>query len=57
VDRFLILFAQFRKFLPAVQKASGLLLIGLGVLLVTGTFTALTSWLVPFTPDFLLERI
>lgn len=57
VDRFLILFAQFRRFLPAVQKASGLLLIGLGVLLVTGTFTALTSWLVPFTPDFLLERI
>jgi cytochrome c-type biogenesis protein len=57
VDRFLILFSRFRRFLPAVQKASGLLLIGLGVLLVTGTFAALTSWLVPFTPEFLLERI
>ena len=57
VDRFLLLFARFRRFLPAVQKGSGLLLVALGLLLVTGSFTALTSWLVPFTPDFLLERI
>ena len=57
VDRFLVLFAEFRRFLPVVQKASGFLLIALGVLLATGTFTALTSWLVPFTPEFLLERI
>ncbi len=57
VDRFLVLFTRFRRFLPLVQKASGLLLVLLGLLLVTGTFTALTSWLVPLTPDFLLERI
>ena len=57
MDRFLVMFARFRRFLPAIQKASGLLLVALGLLLVTGTFTALTSWLVPFTPDFLLERI
>ncbi len=57
VDRFLVFFGRFRRFLPAVQRASGVLLVLLGILLVTGTFTALTSWLVPFTPDFLLERI
>jgi cytochrome c-type biogenesis protein len=57
VDRFLIWFSRFRRFLPAVEKASGLLLVVLGLLLLSGTFTALTSWLVPFTPDFLLERI
>jgi cytochrome c-type biogenesis protein len=57
VDRFLAAFARFRRYLSAVEVASGILLILLGILLVTGTFTALTSWLVPFTPDFLFERI
>lgn len=57
VDRFLIVFSRLRRFLPSIQRASGLLLVLLGFLLITGSFTALTSWLVPFTPDFLLERI
>lgn len=57
LDRFLVGFARFRRFLPAVQVASGGLLIVLGVLLITGSFTLLTGWLVQFTPDFLLERI
>lgn len=57
VDRFLSAFRKFQRVLPLLQRASGLLLVALGILLVTGSFTALTSWLVPFTPDFLLERI
>jgi cytochrome c-type biogenesis protein len=57
VDRFLETFQKFRKFIPVVEKASGALLIVVGLLLVTGTFTAITSWLIPFTPDFLFERI
>jgi len=57
VDRFLVLFRRVRPYLPVLQRASGLLLVLLGILLVTGTFTALTTWLVPFTPDFILERI
>jgi len=57
LDRFLSAFQRFRRFLPAVQVASGLLLILLGILLVTGSFTILTAWLVQFTPDFLMERI
>ncbi len=57
MDRFLIFFGRFHRYLGAVQKASGILLVILGLLLLTGTFTALTSWLVPFTPEFLLERI
>ncbi len=57
VDRFLVVFSRLRRFLPSIQRASGLLLVLLGILLITGSFTALTSWLVPFTPDFLLERI
>jgi cytochrome c-type biogenesis protein len=57
LDRFLLGFKRFRRFLPAVQVASGVLLIVLGILLITGSFTVLTSWLIQFTPDFLMERI
>jgi cytochrome c-type biogenesis protein len=57
LDRFLKAFQRFRRFLPAIQVASGVLLIGLGLLLLTGTFARLTTWLIPFTPDFLLERM
>jgi cytochrome c-type biogenesis protein len=57
VDRFLVLFRRIRPYMSALQRASGLLLVLLGILLVTGTFTALTTWLVPFTPDFILEHI
>lgn len=57
LERFLETFARFRRFLPTVQKASGVLLIGLGILLLTGTFTVLSSYLVRFTPEFILNRI
>jgi cytochrome c-type biogenesis protein len=57
LDRFLVGFARFRRFLPAVQKASGGLLVVLGLLLVTGSFTIMAEWLIQFTPEFLLERI
>ncbi len=57
LERFLGAFQRFRKFLPAVQIASGALLIVLGVLLVTGSFVVLAAWLNRFVPDFLLERL
>lgn len=57
LERFLNVFARFRRFLPAVQVASGVLLIALGLLLVTGSFVVLAAWLNRFTPEFLLERL
>jgi cytochrome c-type biogenesis protein len=57
LDRFLSAFKRIRRFLPAIQIASGVLLVLLGVLLVTGAFTLLTTWLLPLTPDFLYDRI
>ena len=57
LDRFLAAFSRFRRFLPAVQVASGVLLVVLGFLLMTGAFTWLTEILIPFTPDFIVERI
>lgn len=57
MERFLEVFARFRRFLPAVQVASGVLLVILGILLVTGTFTILSQYLIQFTPDWILDRI
>lgn len=57
LGRFLSAFARFRRFLPAVQVASGVLLVVLGLLLVTGSFVVLAAWLNRFTPEFLLERL
>ena len=57
LERFLSLFARFRRFLPAIQVASGALLVVLGLLLATGSFVVLAAWLNRFTPDFLLERL
>ncbi|MDX2193603.1 MAG: cytochrome c biogenesis protein CcdA [Gemmatimonadales bacterium] len=57
VDRFLAWFAAFRRHLPLVQKASGVLLILVGALLVSGQFTRLAGWLQGLTPEFLRSRI
>jgi hypothetical protein len=40
-----------------LEKASGALLVFLGILLLTGTFTMLSAYLTRFTPGWLLERL
>ena len=57
VDSFLDWFQRFRRYLPWVMRVSGVLLIVVGVLLVTGEFTRLAGWLQGFTPDFLREKL
>ncbi len=57
VESFFQWFEKFRRFLPLVQKASGALLILVGVLLVSGQFTRLASWLQALTPDFLRNML
>ncbi|MDZ4863993.1 MAG: cytochrome c biogenesis protein CcdA [Gemmatimonadota bacterium] len=57
VDRFVAWFQRFRRYLPWVMKLSGALLVVVGILLLTGQFTLLASWLQGFTPDGLLERL
>ena len=57
LDAFLQGFKRFRRWIPVVEKASGLMLIGLGVLLLTGQLTALTAMLARFTPDWIVNRI
>jgi cytochrome c-type biogenesis protein len=57
LDRFLEWFQGFRRHLGTVKVVSGLLLLFVGVLMVTGKFTQLAEWLAKLTPAFLYERI
>jgi cytochrome c-type biogenesis protein len=54
---FLTTFDRFKRWIPWVERISGLLLIGVGLLLMSGRFTALAAWMTRFTPNFILERI
>ena len=57
LDSFLQGFKRFRRWIPVVEKASGVMLIGLGVLLLTGQLTALTALLNRFTPAWIVNRL
>jgi len=57
LERFFAFFSKFRKRLGTVNRVSGIMLIIVGVLMLTGWFQRLAVWLQPFTPEFLYERI
>ncbi len=57
VESFLDWFQGFRRYLPWVMRLTGILLIVVGILLVTGEFTRLAGWLQGLTPDFLREQL
>jgi cytochrome c-type biogenesis protein len=57
VSWFLSAFDRFRRYMPWVERASGALLVLVGILLISGRFTALAAWATQFTPDWVLERI
>ncbi|MGI9038459.1 MAG: cytochrome c biogenesis CcdA family protein [Gemmatimonadota bacterium] len=54
---FLAAFDRFRGYLRWVERVSGAMLVLVGVLLVSGRFTALAAWATQFTPTWVLERI
>ena len=57
IDRFIAILARMRRGLVWVSRVSGALLIGVGLLLVTGYFTVLASWLQQLTPAALQGRL
>ena len=57
LERFLRGFQRFRRYLPWISRASGILLVGMGLLLLSGSLTTLSSILAGWTPEFLLERL
>ena len=48
---------RFRHYLPWVERVSGIILIAAGVMLLTGTYTALNGTLIRYTPDWLWSRL
>jgi cytochrome c-type biogenesis protein len=57
VESFLGWFQRFRRFLPWVMRVSGILLVLVGVLMVTGQFTRLAGWLQGLTPEVIRRQI
>ena len=57
LERFFAFFQKFRSKLGMVNRVSGVLLILVGIMMLTGWFQRLAAWLQPFTPEFLFERI
>ena len=57
IERFMTLFQRYRGALMWMSRVSGVLLIAVGVLMVTGSMTVLTTWLQQWTPEFLRSRL
>jgi len=57
IDRFINVVKAMRRHLVWVSRASGVLLIAVGLLMVTDRFTILASYLQSLTPEFLRERL
>ena len=48
---------SIRRFIPVFEKISGAILLLAGVLLVSGSFSAMSAWFARFTPKFLLDKL
>ena len=57
LDRFLVWFQRFRPYIIWVDRIAGAMLIVLGILLVTDSFTLLAGYLRGLTPEFLRDRL
>jgi cytochrome c-type biogenesis protein len=57
IERFLELFQRYRGALIWMTRVSGILLIAIGLLMITGSMTVLTAWLQGWTPEFLRSRL
>ena len=54
---FLRFFKRYRPFIPAVERAAGVLLVVVGVLVFTNYYTVLNAWALSLTPEWLLKRL
>jgi cytochrome c-type biogenesis protein len=57
VDRFIALFQRYRSAMIWTSRASGVLLVLVGLLMVTGSMTVMSAWLQRWTPEFLWNRL
>lgn len=57
LERFMSVFATLRRHMMLVTRASGVLMVAVGLLMVTNYFTILASYLQALTPESLRNRI
>ena len=54
---FLRFFKRYRPFIPIMERAAGVLLVIVGVLVFTNYYVVLNSWAISLTPEWLLRRL
>jgi cytochrome c-type biogenesis protein len=54
---FLAFFKRYRRFIPVVERAAGVLLVIVGVLVFTNHYVYLNAWAISLTPEWLLRRL
>jgi len=54
---FLRFFKRYRPFIPVMERAAGVLLVVVGVLVFTNYYVVLNSWAISLTPEWLLRRL
>ena len=57
LEWFLRWFQRFRRYIGWVERVAGVLLVVVGLLMLTGSFTLLSGWLQGLTPGFLRTRL
>lgn len=53
----LTLVRRYRRLLPAIERAAGVVLVVVGVLVATNYYVMLNAWALSLTPDWLLRRL
>ncbi|MBF8288608.1 MAG: ccdA, partial [Candidatus Rokubacteria bacterium] len=54
---FLRFFKRYRPLIHVVERAAGVLLVVVGVLVATNYYIVLNSWTISLTPEWLLKRL
>ena len=57
IDRFMALFRRYRGAMAWMSRISGVLLLVVGLLMVTGSMSVLSTWLQRWTPEFLRDHL
>jgi cytochrome c-type biogenesis protein len=57
LQSFLRFFKRYRPFIPVVERAAGVVMIVVGVLVFTDYYVVLNAWAISLTPDWLLRRL
>jgi cytochrome c-type biogenesis protein len=54
---FLRFFKRYRRFIPAVERVAGAVLVVVGALVLTNYYVVLNAWAISLTPEWLLRRL